>query len=426
MKRVVITGIGFISGLGTNGETLGQTLRDGQSAIGCQVFELPSGKRSLLSGAIHDFSVTAYLKSRKAYLDRTSELTLAATALTLADAGLDSEHDVGDIGWLFGTMYGNMATSVLYYGDIMDKGPQSAKPVLFPHLYANSAASLTAIEFNLGGMHAVYAGGWTAGAEAVLQAADWIGTGRAHTLLAGGADALHPLTVRGLHAEKRLSPLAGSAGGEQGVYSFDRRANGIVLGEGAAILALESASHAVARGATIRAELAGGARGSVGSAHDAATIMRRALERSESSVRELSWVCAHGAGDPCLDDWEGDALEVMARERETPLTIWTPAPLLGETLAAGTGLRMALALGIMQDRRLPALPGNLTCNPNLNRIDFSSQARRVEEGPILINTFCPGGNLVAMVIKPRKSTDGGGHHATGSAESVNSDGYSGC
>ncbi len=400
MTHVAITGIGPVSGLGAGREIVQQEVRAGRSAIGSRPPAAPGATHSRFTGAIENFSVTPFLKSRKAYLDRASEFALAATALALADADIDSEHDTGDIGLLLGTMYGNMATSVLYYGDLMDKGPQAAKPVLFPHLYANSAASLTAIEFNLGGMHAVYAGGWTAGAEAVLQGADWIDSGRAVTLLAGGVDALHPLIVRGLQAENRLSPLAGRAGGEEGVYSFDRRANGIVLGEGAAVLALESEKHAVDRAADIRAELAGGARGSVASADDAAGVMRRALERSACSGRELSWVCAHGVGDPGLDAWEGDALDVLARERESTLPVWTPTPLLGETLAAGTGLRMALAIGIMQDQRLPALPGGLTCKPDFNNIGFSSSSRVVTRGPVMINTFCPGGNLISIVVKP--------------------------
>lgn len=408
MKSTVITGIGLISSLGARRDTFRQALRDGQSAIRAVTLDCASGSHSVLSGAIRDFSVTPYLKSRKAYLDRGSELALAATALALRDADLAGEHTVGDIGLLLGSMYGNMATSILYHADLVDKGPQAAKPVLFPHLYANSAASLTAIEFNLGGMHAVYAGGWTAGAEAILQAADWVGAGRAGTLLAGGVEALHPMIVRGLLAEKRLSPLAGNAGGEAGIYPFDRRANGMVAAEGAAMLALEPAARAMDRGATVHAELAGGARGAVGSPGEAAAVMRRALERSGLSIRDVRWVCAHGAGDPCLDTWEGGGLDVLAQERETPLTVWTPTPFLGETLAAGAGLRVAAALDIMQDHVLPALPGPLTRKPEFHRIDVPSHAKRVEQGPVLINTFCPGGHLVSLVIKPWPLT-GGGH-----------------
>ncbi len=400
MKRVVITGVGPVSSLGTGWDGMRKALREGRSAITAQPLEFPDGTRSVPTGAIPDFSVTPFLKSRKAYLDRTSKFALAGASLALDDAGLDDPpRAVGDIGLLLGTMYGCVATSALYYGDVIDKGTQAAKPVLFPHLYANSAASLTAIEFNLGGMHAVTAGGWTAGAEALLQAADWIAGGRAATLLAGGVDALHPLIVRGLQAENRLSPLAGEAGGSEGVYSFDPRANGIVPGEGAGILALESEEHAVARGGRVHALLRGGARGAVASAEAAAAVMVRALERSACSCSELSWVCAHGAGDPVLDSWEGGALSVLAGKRERPLPVWTPAPFLGETFAAGTVFRAVLAIGIMRDGRLPALPGGLTCKPDFHGIEFRCESRAVPPGPVMINTFCPGGSLVSIVVE---------------------------
>lgn len=397
-NKVAITGLGSVSALGIGHDNMLRGVMDGQTALRAPATKVSDGPG--LIAAIPDFSVVPFLKSRKAYLDRSSELALAAAALALSDSGFDGERDVGDIGLLLGTARGNTATMELYYAGVLDKGPAGAKPVLFPHLYPNTAAGLTAIEFNLGGMHAVYAGGWISGAAALLQGTDWIAAGNAAALLAGGVDALHPLVMDEFWKAGRLSPRSGPAGGHEGVFSFDRRANGVVLGEGAGLVILESESHAVGRGAVVQAELAGGAMGSVASATEALSIMRRALERSGCGVDDIGWVCAHGSGDPILDAWEGGALDALAKERVHSLTVWTAAPQLGETLAAGSGLRLALAVGLMGGGRFPPTSGPALTSSQWNRIVFPPTSGASSAGPVLVNTIDPGGSLVALVVKP--------------------------
>jgi 3-oxoacyl-[acyl-carrier-protein] synthase II len=223
-ERVVITGVGPVSAIGVGRDEFAAALAAGESGV---IGDPPAAR-------IEDFRIDDYLASQKTYLDRCSEFTLAACALALGDAG---PAIAGEPQWRaglsLGTACGCLDTLQRFTTALLEKGARLANPLLFSHAYANTPASLAAIEFNLAGHHAVFTDGRLSGNMAIIAAAEAIQAGRADLVLAGGADALSDASVA-LRAGDTTPP-----------------------GEGAGVVLLERFEHAQQRGARVRGEIAG-------------------------------------------------------------------------------------------------------------------------------------------------------------------------
>ncbi|MHB9023211.1 MAG: beta-ketoacyl synthase N-terminal-like domain-containing protein [Armatimonadota bacterium] len=220
MIEIRITGIGIISAIGIGRAAWQQALADGRSGI-------TAGTPAPLA-AVCDFSLETILPNIKTYLDRASEFTLAAAHLALADAGLTpADYSRWRAGVVVGSEYGCLDTLQRFTAGLQQKGPRLANPLLFSHLYVNTPASLTAIEFGLGGHHGTFTG-HDAGRQALAAAHEALQMGRADLLVAVGVDVISDPLSRALSAEH---PLGNDA-----------------LGEGACALVLETAEHAAHRG----------------------------------------------------------------------------------------------------------------------------------------------------------------------------------
>lgn len=220
--RVVITGVGPVSAIGIGREEFAAALAAGESGV---IGDPPVAR-------VEEFRIEDYLTSQKTYLDRCSEFTLAACALALKDAGLDvAGQPHWRAGLSLGTAYGCLDTLQRFTATLFQKGPRLANPLLFSHAYANTPASLAAIEFNLAGYHAVFTDGPASGGMAIAAAAEALRADRADYVLAGGADALSE-PVLALPTENDAAP-----------------------GEGAGVVVLETIAHAKERDAIIRGEI---------------------------------------------------------------------------------------------------------------------------------------------------------------------------
>lgn len=231
-RRTVITGLGPISAIGIGREDFAAGLREGRE--GRRAPERLVGHGLPLLAECLDFVVEDYLESEKTYLDRCSELTLAACALAWQDAGIDwRELDHTRVGLCLGTAYGCLDSLENMTARVQKKGVRFGSPVIFTHSFANSPTSLTAVEYKLEGPTSTFCVGEASAASALDFAARIISDGRAEVVLAGGVEALS-------------LPLLGYLGLEPPEW---------VPGEGACLLVLESEEHAGARGATVLAEV---------------------------------------------------------------------------------------------------------------------------------------------------------------------------
>jgi 3-oxoacyl-[acyl-carrier-protein] synthase II len=232
-RAVVITGLAPISAIGIGREDFADGLREGRE--GRRPPErLTEGHEQPLLAECLDFVVEDYLESEKTYLDRCSELALAACALAWDDAGLDwraLEHPLA--GLCLGTTYGCLDSMQNMTDRVQTKGVRFGSPVIFTHSFANSPTSLAAIEYELQGPTSTFCVGDVSAGSAIDYAWRLVADGRAEVMLAGGVEALSAALAHGL-GSPRVTP-----------------------GEGACLLVLESADHARKRGATVLAEIVG-------------------------------------------------------------------------------------------------------------------------------------------------------------------------
>lgn len=206
-------------------------------------FETPEGAPAW-GFEIPEFSVEKELPHIKTYMDRTSALALVAAKLALADAGLleREKRPAGEIGCAHGTALGCLDAMTIFWNKVKTSNPKFAQPLPFTHGYANSPSSLLCIEYGLRGPAATFSGERLAGVEALLFAYDQIAAGAGEIILAGASESLSAAAYHHLLASGQLS--------RSGTWD-----DGIVPGEGAAMVVLESAASAQRRGAKVLAEV---------------------------------------------------------------------------------------------------------------------------------------------------------------------------
>lgn len=275
-RRVVITGMGPISAIGIGREDFLAGLAEGREGRRAPSrIEAPTERLPRLAECL-DFFVEDYLESEKTYLDRCSALLLGACALAFEDAGLDWRAlDHPCLGLSVGTAFGCLDSMHNVTARVQAKGLRFASPMIFTHSFANSPASLAAIEFSIQGPAATFCTGTTSSGAALQYAVDLVRQGRADAVLAGGVDALS-------------EPLAAALGADP--------PEGVVPGEGACIMALEGEQEARARGANILAELAGVSLAGAPQAALAAALAEGSLGLDDTPVFEPPGLWGHAFG----------------------------------------------------------------------------------------------------------------------------------
>lgn len=399
-RRVAITGAGPVSAVGIGIDPFLASLRSGRSGIDEVTLFDPSGYGSTLAAEVLDFSVGEYLSSEKTYLDRSSEFALVATSLALADSGLKIPGDVdgAGVGLALGTAWGSLETMGVFFEDYLEKGPRFVKPFLFPHTYANTAASLVAIEFDLRGPHLNFASGRVSSSLAVAAACDLIRRGVVEVVVAAGCDALSEYLFAGCDLAGTLSPADGR---EESCAPFDKTANGSVVGEGAGALVLEAWEHAEARGGRIRAEIQG-----VGTASAAGGDLRsRRVAVAEAMAAAYGWerdgidyISAAANGTPEWDAAEVAGIGEFLGEESGDCVVGSIKPIIGETGGAGGALQTIAVVGALAEG---IVPPNITLSEPVDCGGLRLAGREPLDRRVctaLVNSVDPGGTVVSIAV----------------------------
>lgn len=251
---VAVTGIGIISPIGIGRRAFWHALYAGRSGIGpLEGWARPSG-RPRLAAAVGDIDAKRFITSSQLRrMDRLSRMVVAASRLALDEAGLYGAGPPSErVGIVFGTSLGNLEESLAHLDRIFSRGPAAASPMMFPNLVMNAAAGYVALEFGFTGANFTVAQAEVTGEHAIALGCEVLQSGRADVVLAGGGDELSPVLLEGY---SRAGLLAGQRGGREWSSPYDRARSGVVLGEGSAVLVLERADQARARGAPIYASI---------------------------------------------------------------------------------------------------------------------------------------------------------------------------
>nr|XP_061799063.1 3-oxoacyl-[acyl-carrier-protein] synthase 2-like [Nerophis lumbriciformis] len=406
-RRVVVTGVGLLSAVGDSPAALWTAQREGRSGLApVEMFDTAALGTSI-GAEIRDFAPLEYLgKVNLRPLDRTGRLTVVAAHLALEASGWSTEARAEkEVGLVLGTMFGSVHTISEFDIRAQTAGPNYAKPLVFANTVINAAAGQAAIWHGLRGVNSTFAGGTTAGLQAIAQGADLIRTGRADVLLAGGAEELCFESFCGFDQAGLLAaPVNGNAAC---AVPFAARRNGFAAGEGAALLMLEEASVAKRRGATILAEIRGHAscydcsRGEQADSASAALqyAVTTALADAGVEPAQIDAVSSSANGSPKGDLNEANGLVAAFGEHATELSVMAVKSILGETFGAAGAFQAVALLGAMRDRYVPVVAGLEECLDSWPLAPLRSTAQPADLRLGLVDTLGLDGNVAALVLE---------------------------
>jgi len=380
-RRVVVTGAGVVSPLGDSPAALHRALAAGASARKpIELFET-GGIGCHEAGEIRPFDPQAYVGERNLRpLDRTSRLLVVAAQLALADSGWaaagqprpagNPEAAAAEVGLVVGTTFCSVRTIAEFDRRALRLGPSHASPLDFANSVINAAAGQAAIWHGLRGVNSTLAGGEASGLQAIAQAAELVRTSRADAVLAGGAEELCFESFLGYYRAGRLCGSLDRGAAERPV-PFDARRNGFSLSEGAALLMLEDASAAAARGAAVRAEVLGwgaafaAASGEAGMADAVARAVRLALADAGAAPAEIGCLSASASGSLPVDRAEARGVAAALGERAAELPVTAIKAMLGEGLGVSAAWQAVDLVETIGDGVLPGIAGLEQLEPGL-------------------------------------------------------------
>lgn len=401
LHHVVITGIGIVSPIGDWPGPMFDNVAAGYSGIRL----LPSGERTLPVKVAAWIDTPLADDSKGAPPDRVTQLALIAGRYALAEAGLlDCPELLSDMGIHLGTGSGASATIDQAFHRLYAENRDRLAPMTLPRGINNAAASELAIRFGMAGVNNTYSIACASSSSAIGEALRSIRHGYSERILAGGSEAL--LTYGILHAWHALRALAvPDTQVEASCRPFSADRNGLVLGEGAAFLVLESLESAQARGATILAELAG-----YGASCDAAHVtqpssigqvkaIRQALTDAGLDPGTIDYVNAHGTGTVVGDAVEAESLRTVFNGHLHSLPVSSSKAVHGHMMGAGGGLELAIAIIAMQKNVIPPTAHCRVPDPDLG-IDVVAEGMRQKTlNTVLSNSFAFGGSNAVLIAR---------------------------
>jgi 3-oxoacyl-[acyl-carrier-protein] synthase II len=407
-RRVMVTGVGAITPIGTGVEGLWDGLRRRESAVRCITRFDPTVFKSRIAGEVRDFTATDHIEERRARrLDRYSQFTIAATRLALADAELDLRRDDPDrVGAMMGTALGGVAHGEQNYHAFLTQGPRAVDPALALTVFAGAASCNIAIEFGCTGPNSTNGMSCASGAIAIGEGFRAIARGEADVMLAGGAEApLAPLCFGAFAIIRAMSTRNDDPA--RASRPFDRSRDGFVMGEGAAVLILEERTRAVARGAPVYAEICG--YGLTNDAYhmtaprpdgrQAARAMQLALREARLSPGEVGYINAHGSSTPLNDPTETSSIKQVFGDHAYRVALSGTKGYYGHALGASGAIEAAICALSLRHGWLPPTVNLETPDPACDLDYIRDDGREARPEFVLSNSFGFGGINASLVFR---------------------------
>ncbi len=406
-KRVVITGIGCISPVGNDFKNTWQNIVAGKSGAGPITHYDASDHKVRIAAEVKDFDGKGLFGTRAARkMDRFTQFALAASIQAVEDAGLEiGENNRDRIGVIIGTGIGGIATLSAQFETLQARGPQRVSPFLVPMMLPDSAAGTVAIELGVRGPNMAVVTACATGTNAIGEAAAMIQRGDAEAVLAGGSEAaIVPITLAGLGVMNAMSTRNDDP--TRASRPFDKNRDGFLMGEGAAILILESLEHARSRGARILAEFSGYAATNdayhitspAENGAGAALCMQMALENSGLAPHQIDYINAHGTSTPLNDKSETAAIKTVFGERAYDIPISSTKSMTGHLLGASGALEAAFCVGAITHNTLPPTINYETPDPECDLDYVPNTARQANIHHVMSNSFGFGGHNATIIL----------------------------
>ncbi len=405
-SRLVITGISVLSPIGVNKDEFWTNLTKGVSGIkDITLFDVAKYK-SKKAGEIADFDAKEYLgKKGIRHIDRTSLLVSSAAKLAMEDANITHEtYGADELGIVIGSTYGSIDSISSFDLEGLQEGPTFVNPMDFPNTVLNAPASRVSIFCNATGLNSTISTGTASGLDAIIYASDFLRLGRGKAVLAGGVHGLTPDIFWGAYSSGILS---GSSDDNIEISApFDKRRNGFVIGEAAAILVIERLEDALERNANIYAEVKGYgctfnpdkvSRENIDTTQGVRSISM-AMEDAGINNEDVSYISACANSSVTGDMMEAKIIKDYFGDNAGKVPVSAIKSMTGECLDASGSLQSVAGVLSINNGIIPPTINyqdkdegcNLDCVPN--------DSRESEVNNVLINSFSDTGNISSIII----------------------------
>jgi 3-oxoacyl-[acyl-carrier-protein] synthase II len=406
MERVVITGIGTVNPLGLDAPSTWEAMLAGRSGIDTIAAFDPAPFPVRIAGEVRGFDPEAVASRKDARrMDRSVLFAVAATDEAVADAGLDV-LDPERTGVVVGSAIGGIAIVEEQQRILMERGPGRVSATFLPNCLVDTATSYIATKLGVVGLNFAVVSACATGTHAIGEAAELIQRGRADVIVAGGTEAcVTPLVLAGFCQMQALAarnddPAAASR-------PFDRGRSGFVVSEGAAVVVVESESHARSRGAKVYAEVAG--YGASNDAYHVATphpesrgvihMFSDALRSARIEPEEVGYVNAHGTGTPLGDPAETQAIRQAFGAHADKLAVSSTKSMTGHLFGAAGALEAIASALALRDQVLPPTINLEDPDPACDLDYVPLKTREASFEVAISNSMGLGGHNGAVVLR---------------------------
>jgi 3-oxoacyl-[acyl-carrier-protein] synthase II len=405
--RIVVTGMGAVSPLGLDIPSMWEALKSGQSGAGRITLFDAEPFETKIAAEVKGFNPTDFIEHREARrMDRYTQFATVAAMQAVKQANLDCDKEGPDVGVLIGSGIGGITTLSAQMATLAEKGPHRISPLLVPMMIADAAAGHVSIMLGAKGMNFCATSACSSGADAVGEACEIIKRGDVQVMIAGGAEApLTPISIAGFNAAGALSVRNDEP--QKASRPFDAQRDGFVMGEGAAVLVLESLEHALKRGANILAEMA-----AYGATSDAfhitqpaqdgeggAKAMQMALRKAGMTPRDIDYINAHGTSTSMNDKCETMALKSLFGEDAYRVPVSSTKSMMGHMIGAAGAIEAIVCVLAIQHGVIPPTINLENADPDCDLDYVPNVARQKRVRAAMSNSFGFGGHNSVLVLR---------------------------
>ncbi len=405
-RRVVITGLGIVSPVGSTIEEAWASVTTGKSGVKPLTRLNADDYPTKVAAEIRDFDPEQFMEKKDARkMDRFTQYAVAAAKMAIADANLDiNDENASRIGVWIGSGIGGMETFENQYRIFLERGYRRVSPFFVPMIIPDMAAGQVSIYLGAKGVNSCTVTACATGTNSIGDAFKVIQRGDADAMISGGAEApITQMSVAGFCANTALSNNPDPATASR---PFDSNRDGFVIGEGAGIVVLEELEHAKKRGATIYAEIVG--YGSTGDAYHitapapegegGARAMQIAIDDAGFAPEDIDYINAHGTSTPYNDKFETAAIKTVFGDHARKLSISSTKSMTGHMLGAAGGVEAIFTALTIKNDLIPPTINLVNPDPECDLDYVPNEARKQEVRSALSNSLGFGGHNATIVL----------------------------
>ncbi len=408
MRRVVVTGLGCVSPVGTGTEKAWQSITAGKSGISTITRFDATDFPIRIAGEVKDFDPSPYIEKKELKkMDLFIQYAVVAACEAFEDSGYRiTEENAERVGVYIGAGIGGLPAIEHWHNVLKEKGPSRITPFFIPMVIINLASGQVSIKLGAKGPNSCAVTACATGAHSIGDAFRLIQTGEADCMIAGGAEStITPLCIAGFNAMKALSQRNDEP--ERASRPFDKDRDGFVVGEGAGVLVLEELESARRRGAKIYAEIVGYGLNSdayhitqpAPEGEGAARCMELALKNAGLTPEEIDYINAHGTSTYYNDLNETEAIKKVFGEHAKRLMVSSTKSMTGHLLGAAGGVEAVFTVLAIKEGVVPPTINYETPDEGCDLDYVPKEARKASLRAAMSNSFGFGGTNAVLVFK---------------------------